>query len=64
MRASSINLILKTRPHVYAVLISKSVCKLFGFYVEIGIRIGFTSQFSAYRGALARKIDDCTKRLN
>ena len=23
-----------------------------------------TSQFSAYRGALTRKIDDCPKRLN
>ena len=64
MSASSINLILKTRPHVYAVLISKSVCKLLGFYVEKGTRSGFTSKFSAHRGALTRKIDDCPKRLN
>ena len=40
------------------------MCKRFGFYVEIGTRIGFTSQFSAYRGALTRKIDDWPKRLN
>ena len=46
------------------VLISKSVYKLFRFYVETGTRIGFTSQFSACIGALTRKSDDYPERLN